>query len=58
MALKADGDPAQARILHFLRSTPAPIALEPIPASQATMILRTWLQAGHVSASRQRGEAP
>ena len=28
----------------FLRSTPAPIALEPIPASQATMILRTWLR--------------
>ncbi len=28
----------------FLRSTPAPMALEPIPASQATMILRTWLR--------------
>ena len=26
----------------FLRSTPAPNALEPIPASHATMILRTW----------------
>ena len=41
----------------FLRSTPAPIALEPIPASQATMILRTWLRSLETSPAAS-GVAP